>query len=473
VDRDRRCAAALRGALILPAPVVLIGMDAADAGLVARGMDDDELPAIAALRARGLSGTIISPRALGDDGAWCSFATGVGPGRHGRRFQWHYPAGTYDWVPARVSAIPCPSFWGRLAEQGKRSVVFDLPKSPLGDGNGNVIVADWLAHHAHGNRVVVRGFPDGVSADAQMPRDGVVEPTWDCRHFGAGIVDPEGFLAALRRRGAARTRTFLDVLATDEFDAAIVVLGESHCAGHVAWGDDRVVLDAYRDVDAQVAQIVASAGADATVIVFSLLGMGPNRDGSYLLDAVLQRLDGKVRGWARRARSPDVRHRRYWVVPADLAATGIRCNVVGREPGGRVQPGADFDRVCDELRDALGELRDPATGALLVRDVLRADEIAPGPAPQDLADLHVVWDDTGPLNAASSPRIGEVRVDLPPLRPGNHVEGGWFVAAGPGITPGEITTAVSTLDFAPTVACLVGGQFECDGTPIAGLYSEP
>ena len=108
-------------------------------------------------------------------------------------------------------------------------------------------------------------------------------------------------------------------------------------------------------------------------------------------------------------------------------------------PDGTVQLGADFDRVCDELRDALRELRDPATGALLVHDVLRADEIAPGPAPQDLADLHVVWNDTGPLRAASSPRVGEVHVELPPLRPGNHVEGGWFVAAGPGIGQGTST----------------------------------
>ena len=158
-----------------------------------------------------------------------------------------------------------------------------------------------------------------------------------------------------RCAGAAstRTRAFLDVLATDQFDAAIIVLGEAHCAGHEAWGDERVLLDAYGDVDAQVAQIVAGAGPDTTVITFSLLGMGANYDGSYLLDAVLPRLDGNPRPRAWRVRSRGIRDRRYWVVPADLAATGIRCNLVGREPDGTVQPGTDFDRVRDELRDAL------------------------------------------------------------------------------------------------------------------------
>jgi predicted AlkP superfamily phosphohydrolase/phosphomutase len=197
--------------------------------------------------------------------------------------------------------------------------------------------------------------------------------------------------------------------------------------------------------------------------------MGPNHDGSYLLDAVLQRLDGDARSRPRRARARALSERRYWVVPADLAATPIRCNLVGREPRGTVQPGPDFDRVCDELRDALVELRHPDTGAVLIRDVVRAERVAPGPAPQDLADLHVVWHDTGPLTAASSPSVGEVRVEVPPLRPGNHVEGGWLVAAGPGIAHGRLEGPVSTLDFAPTVARLVGGHFECDGSPIPGI----
>ena len=503
MDGNRRRPAALRGALTLSAPLVLIGVDAADAGLVTRWIADGSLPALAALRERGVWGAVTSPQALGDDGAWCSFATGVGPGRHGRRFQRRYKPGTYDWVTAPVSAIPLASFWGALAAQGKRCAVVDLPKSPLGDAPGNVIVANWLAHHAHDMAASVRRGTTGDAVPASIPRDGEGEPSWDCRRFGPGTLDPPSFVAALCDRGAARTRAFLDVIAHDDFDVAIIVIGEAHCAGHQAWHDQDVVLDAYRDVDTQVAEIVAAVGPDAVVIVFSLLGMGPNREGMYLLDAVLRRLDpvdaarpvgessalqraywwtqAKVPGWVRHVapraarrvvtdlRTREVSKRRFWVVPADLPATPVRCNVVGREPRGTVEPGADFDRVCAELRDELCELRHPDTGAALVREVLRADEIAPGPAPQDFADLHVVWNDTGPLVAATSPRIGEVRVTLPPVRPGNHVEGGWLVAAGPGIAHGEIDGAVSAVDFAPTVAHIVGGRFECDGVPIGAL----
>ena len=108
----------------------------------------------------------------------------------------------------------------------------------------------------------------------------------------------------------------------------------------------------------------------------------------------------------------------------------------------------------------------------MVADVLRADEIAPGPAPQDLADLHVVWQRHRPPagGVVATSRRGAGRHPAAP--PGNHVEGGWFVAAGPGIRHGAVDAAVSTLDFAPTVTRLVGGHVDGDGSPIAGVYSE-
>ena len=279
-------------------------------------------------------------------------------------------------------------------------------------------------------------------------------------------------------RRYARTRAFLDSVADDEFDAAIIVIGEVHCAGHEAWPDHTVLLEAYRDAHAVASP---STGRDRTG---SPGGMGADHGGMHLPTRSAADRDGDARRVPRAgqrghgldggvvafdARSREMSQRRYWVVPADLAATGVRCNVVGREPYGRVAPGADFDRVCAELRDALLELREPGTGAPLVREVLRADKIAPGPAPQDFADLHVVWNDTGPLVAAISARVGEVRVELPPMRPGNHVEGGWFVAAGPGITHAVLDHPVSVIDFAPTVASLVGGRFDCDGRPIDEL----
>jgi len=500
VDRDRRGEAALRGALTLPAPLVLIGLDAVDPSLVTEGIAAGALPALAALRDRGAWGPVTGARALGDDGAWCSFATGVGPGRHGRRYHRRYEPGTYDWVTAPVPAISGPSFWGALAEQGKRFAVFDVPKSPVGDAPGNVIVADWLAHHAHTTRAVVRAEALDAAIAARLPCDGDRRPFWDCREFSPGSPDAASFVTTLRARSAARTRAFVDVVEHADFDAAIIAIGEAHCAGHQAWHDQSVMLDAYRDADAQVGEIVTAVGPDAVVIVFSLLGMASSHDGTLLLDAILRRLDPaaatrpsgvtssvrRAHEWARanvpaRVRrsvprsarrvagellTRDLSRRTFWVVPTDLAATAVRCNVVGREPRGTVEPGAEFERVCRVVGDALCELRQPDTGALLVDEVLRADEVAPGPAFQDLADLHVVWNDTGPLVAAASSRVGEVRVDAAPERPGNHVAGGWFMAAGPGIARGKVDAAVSTLDFAPTVARLVGGRFDCDGVPI-------
>ena len=118
-----------------------------------------------------------------------------------------------------------------------------------------------------------------------------MQPAWDCRHVGSGALDPDDFLGTLHARSTERTRAFLDSLADDEFDAAIIVIGEVHCAGHEAWPDHTVLLEAYRDADTQVAEVVDAVGPDATVLAFSLLGMGTNYDGMFLLDAVVRRLD--------------------------------------------------------------------------------------------------------------------------------------------------------------------------------------
>ena len=157
--RDRCRAATLRGALTLPAPVVLVGLDAADAGCVADGPTPASCPPSprcgrAASRApppaRRRSGT--TARGAASRPASARVVTGGGS------------LGTTDRERTTgrrraSSTIPFPSFWGRLAEQGKRFVVFDVPKSPLGDTHGNVVVADWLAHHAHRNRVFGTRLP--------------------------------------------------------------------------------------------------------------------------------------------------------------------------------------------------------------------------------------------------------------------------------------------------------------------------
>jgi predicted AlkP superfamily phosphohydrolase/phosphomutase len=128
--------------------VVLVGLDGADRTEIERLADAGDLPVIAGMRAAGVWGAVEAFDGLGDDAAWCSFATGVGPGRHGRRYHRHYRLGTYEMTNAERDEIGAAPFRGALAGHSLRVAVRDVPKSPLGDDRATLVVADWMSHGA-------------------------------------------------------------------------------------------------------------------------------------------------------------------------------------------------------------------------------------------------------------------------------------------------------------------------------------
>jgi predicted AlkP superfamily phosphohydrolase/phosphomutase len=469
------------------ARLLLVGFDGAEASLVADGIAAGTLPTLAALRARGLWGHLDTPPGLSDDACWCSFATGTEPATHRHRFYSAYRPGTYDWVKAPLTEVPVAAFWNTLAADGFRFVVVDAPKSPLGYAADNVVITDWLAHHAHTIETTTDGDV-GCALDAEI--------SWNC----SAEPDSDALTRTLSARAETRTRLTCSLLARDDWDCCVVVFGETHCVGHSEWGRDDVVRGVYRDVDHQLQLVLDAAGAD-TVIAFSVLGMGPHANGDALLDAVLRRLDqgpsapvanARARRRTTRAmeaarrfvprvvrrgaprvvhdaatdvRARDFGRRRFWTVPTDFQDS-LRLNVEGREPHGKIRPGDDFVATCDDLRDALLELRDPETGEPVVADVVFAHDRGEDPMHQDVADLHVIWARPGLATAAVSPRVGVVRVESQLGRLGNHRPGGWFVAAGPGVTPGARTEPARLVDFVPTVASVLGAPDGSEGNSL-------
>ncbi|MEX1006310.1 MAG: alkaline phosphatase family protein [Acidimicrobiia bacterium] len=476
------------------ADVVLVGLDGADRTEVARLADEGHLPVIAGLRAQGRWGSVNAFDGLGDDAAWSSFATGTTPGRHGRHFYRHYRPGTYDWVPSSRDDIRGDPFWDTLAARGHRFAVLDVPKAPIGRHAENLVVADWMSHGAHELLATCHPAPIwGEQLAGWLDRD---ETTWDCHDAGSD----DDFVSSLRQHAALRTDFAIDVLQRAHWDAIVVVFSETHCSGHLLWDRFDRVEDVYRAVDAQLGRLLDAAGAASTVIAFSLLGMGRHYSSAQLADAVLERLEpastraelpltrrgldavraripravrdripARVRRVASNSRDREFGQRRFWRVPTDLPHTPIRVNVIGREPYGKVAPGAELDALRDELRSEFLALVEPGTGRRLVRDVIVAREAYPGGAPEDFADLSVVWDRTQALASASSPRVGELHVVPDAWRPGEHRDGGWLAASGPGIAHGILDEPASVLDFASTVACLVGASFDREGSAIPGL----
>jgi predicted AlkP superfamily phosphohydrolase/phosphomutase len=171
---------------------------------------------------------------------------------------------------------------------------------------------------------------------------------------------------------------------------------------------------------------------------------------------------------------PDREGRRYFEVFANDRTAGIRVNLAGREARGMVQPGVEYEAVCDQLLVDLHALRNAETGEPLIREVLRTRDHYRGPYLDLLPDLLVTWNRSSPINAAASAKIGVVDSrGIAMRRTGDHRIIGRFFATGPGWSRRRLDRKVRVEDFAPTIAALLDVPLEkTDGRVIDALMPE-
>src|SRR5687767_15095313 len=109
--------------------VVAIGLDATEPALVRRLIEEDELPALKRLLDGGAWSRVESPARVGSGAVWPTFFTGTEPAQHGIYSDWCWQAETMGLV--RYDARGLVPFWKRLAQDGVRVGVLDVPFAPL------------------------------------------------------------------------------------------------------------------------------------------------------------------------------------------------------------------------------------------------------------------------------------------------------------------------------------------------------
>ena len=145
----------------------------------------------------------------------------------------------------------------------------------------------------------------------------------------------------------------------------------------------------------------------------------------------------------------------------------IRLSIARRDAGGVVRPGADSERLLDELRTELLNLRHPAQpNQSIVERVVLADEVWSDDRAEAIPDLLVQFrTGIGVIDGCESDRVGRIHIPVTGIRTSNHTSNhrGWV--AGPGVAKGMTRTA-RTVDIAPTLLSRIG-------TPVpAGLDGE-
>jgi predicted AlkP superfamily phosphohydrolase/phosphomutase len=139
------------------------------------------------------------------------------------------------------------------------------------------------------------------------------------------------------------------------------------------------------------------------------------------------------------------------------ATGGVRINLVGRERTGIVEPGPEYDALCQRLGRDLPEIVNLDTGQPLVESVVQTRSLYKGPKHNLFPDLLLEWNKAGPIRHVRSPLFGDAESHTPRLRTGDHTfKPGFFLATGPGVAPGKLDRTARVVDFAPTLATLLG-----------------
>ena len=484
----------------------MIALDAAEPRLIERWMDEGELPNLARLRRAGSYCRLGSTADWLTGSIWPTFHTGTFPGDHAlyHFVQWHPGKMTFlrpssDWLPQRV-------FWREAAREGRRVIAVDLPALYAPEPFNGIEITGWCTN-------------DLLAPPGSYPREML---PWARREFGMSSMPGEMY-AMERPRALLRLRDDLIQWTTQTADLAVALMNRerwdlflvsltaTHRGGHklwdttATWGDpsdsdakalSRALPDVYAACDKAVGRLLDTAGP-VTALVFSLHGMGPNTSRVGLLPEMLDRIltgsreSSTRRSTLKRVRSlvptawrSRVKNRLpswlqdrltvFWRVgDLDLTTTTafplvadlqgyIRFNLRGREAGGIVEPGAQYDRLCDQISTGLRSFKDSGTGRPVVDEVIRSDRLYPGGARcSDLPDLIVRWC-SSPASAhrtlVSSP-YGSIAWPTPGRHPdgrsGNHRGEGFLLAAGEGVRRDASVDGAHIVDVAPTVFSLL------------------
>ncbi|HEX3063825.1 MAG TPA: alkaline phosphatase family protein [Dongiaceae bacterium] len=511
-------------------PVVIIGLDAMDCDTALAFAAEGIMPVLESLLARMPSCPLLSPPGLFVSALWANFATGLRPDRH-RFLCWdEVDVATYRRRLTTPETMRGTPFWRRLAAAGHASASIDVPHTILRDfgnaANGQALeIAEWACHDRH---LGLQVWPPAeqkalLAAFGRHPLFGMegIEPRHyapDDYLFRAGAHrtpdEMKQLTAAMLEYLPLKTRLLQKYLAARRWDLFIGVYGEAHCAGHQLWhlhdtGHPRFdpaiqrhiggdpIRRIYAGLDEELGRLLETVDPDATLLLMLSHGMTSHHDGTHLLEEVLRRIElagaslgeavahrlrsagdavarsalGLIRPIPKRdlARPAERASRRFFLSPNNTVYGGVRLNLIGREPNGRVSP-EEVDGLLTSLERDLLALVNTRTGRPAIRGVSRAERWYRRDRTDTMPDLFVDWDHTHPIESVRSDKVGLVEMAYEHWRTGDHRDHGLMLASGPGIAKGASLPALAMEDIAASILARFGEDVsDLDGRPVPWL----
>jgi predicted AlkP superfamily phosphohydrolase/phosphomutase len=424
--------------------VCCIGLDGTPHSLLRRMLADGIMPNLAAIVGEGSLRRMTSVYPWVSSVAWTTIQTGVNPGKHGiYGFIDRDPATFKTFIPL-ANRIRVPSVWDRLGRVGKKVAVLNVPVTyPVNPVNG-ILVSGFLAPTLTERSVYPATFLPELE---QMGYRIDTDPAIARQDRDRALVD---IVDALEKR----TRTFLHLLDRPNWDFFMGVVMETDRLHHFFFEQMEenhpvyapAFFDIYRQIDAFLGKVRERLDARDTLLLMSDHGFCTIRQEVFYNHWLAEA--GYLKFSTTPARTLDQ------LAPDSVAYSmdpgRIFINLKGRERDGRIEPGAEYERVRDEIIAAAEALTDPASGEKLVTRAYRREELYSGPSFEAAADIILApRDGYDPKGALAK----DVFTYKDKMMVGMHTFDDAFLYVG---RPGIADRPANVLEVTPTILSLMG-----------------
>ena len=509
--------------------VLAIGLDGATFRLIRPWAEAGHLPHLARLLREGAWGDLRSTIQPSSEQAWASFATGVQNGKHGIYGFVQRVPGTYQLEYVNARHQRARTLWRILSDRGRPVIAINVPMTYPPEPVHGVLIGCLLSPGVQSRFT----YPDGLYQELERAIGGYIINV----DIERGRLDPateDLLLGQIQEMTRLRTEATLYLAATRPWDLLAVVYGAPDRVSHKFWkymdpthplytpegaarrGD--VILETYRQIDAAIGRLLRELADDeTTVFLVSDHGFGPLTGALYLnqwlaeegylhmegerwLPRLLRRGAGLLDvPWLGNLKErafqvlPDLKGRLHSAMAfqgVDWSRTrayavgtmgNLYVNLRGREPGGVVEPGREYEALREDLIAGLQGLRDPRTGQPLFEAVYRREELYHGPyldlAPDVVGLLdpryHVAAVDWRRRKKGVVAHVDEGEMLFVADISGQHDMQGVLLAWGRNVRPGPLTGA-SIVDMAPTILHALGEAVppSMDGRVLRDLFTE-
>lgn len=475
-------------------PLAIFGLDAADPELLLAWSRDGQLPVMASIMERGTLGRLAGSEMISVHGVWPSFFSGVPVHRHGYYLRRVLVPGTYRLQTLHPSDIEAESFWVRFQGSDFRVMIVDVPVSdPLPHMNGFQVV-HWGDHPSSAPPAAQ---PDHLLREIRA----AVGPPIRTDERQLGRWRDRRILPRILRRVERKGALCRYLLSQGPIDLAVVVFGDAHAAGHrfrkyqggspgESDGDLRdAVRRTYQAIDREIGRLLEQFPEPPNVFVVSDSGISDGYPIGDLTDSFCRKLGyqamlepasvlGKAlaafrsglpehvdfvlerlrpgRQSERFGRAVDWARTAAFAIPAHYTGY-VRVNLVGREPLGVVEPGAEYEDVLERLEADFSQLVDAETGSPVIGRMARTARLFGGGAPLRLPDLVVDWRISSRMaERIVHPKAVLARKAVGDPRGNYHSDTGLVMAAGPSIERRGFAGDFSPIDFASLFLALMG-----------------